>query len=167
MIDDLDRLLGPTDASASPDVRDRLRQETSRFVRRRRYGRWMRNAAALAAACAAGAATVAWLQPRPEAFVVVIREAVETSRPGSTPDFPPSPRALELAAEQADGAESVRLFLAAGRSYGRDLNDWPSAMRCYRNALDLSDAPPTLDPDTDDWLLTKLKTERRETHANP
>ena len=75
---------------------------------------------------------------------------------------------LELAAEQAEGAESARLYFEAGRRYGNDWNDWQSAMRCYRNALDISGAPPAAaDPITDDWLLAKLKTERRETHANP
>lgn len=167
MTDDLDRLLGPKDANASPGLRDRLREETARVVRRNRHRRWLRDFAALAASFALGATVVALASPRPEPFSIVIREAVETSRPSSPPEFPPSPRDLELAAEQAEGAERARLYLAAGRSYGRDLNDWPAAMRCYRNALDLTDAPPALDPTTDDWLLTKLKTERRESHANP
>ena len=87
--------------------------------------------------------------------------------PAARPEAPRSPHELELAAEQADGAESARLFLDAGRSYGRDFNNWQAALRCYRNALDLSSEPPVIDAKNDDWLLTKLKTERRERDANP
>jgi len=96
-------------------------------------------------------------------------EKTAAASPAARPplEYLPSPRELELAAEQADGAQSARLYLDAGRRYGRDFNDWQSALRCYRNALDLTSEQPVIDPTNDDWLLVKLKTERRDTHANP
>ncbi len=172
MTDDFDHLLGPPDESANPGLRDRLREATSRRVRRGPVLRRVAIVAALAACYAGGAATV-WLA-RPAAEPVeqtaggnpAARQ--EPARPEpAKPEPYQSPRQLELAAEQADGAESIRLYFEAGRRYGRDFNDWPSAMRCYRNALDLSSEQPAIDSTNDDWLLVKLKTERSESHANP
>jgi hypothetical protein len=80
---------------------------------------------------------------------------------------PRSPRELELAAEQADGAESVRLFLDAARAFARGA-DWDAALRCYRNALDVSGGNLAIDPKNDDWLMVTLKLARKEeqSHAN-
>ena len=166
MTDDLDRLLLPVDGVPTAGLRDRLRERTARRVRRRRYARFLRAASIFACCYVAGAATFWFARPSPEVRVVTIEKVV------TPPEAPPptvieSPRALELAAEQADGAEGSRLFLEAGRRYGRDWNDWQSALRCYRNALDLSSEAPVLDAINDDWLLAKLKTQRREIHANP
>jgi len=167
--DDLDDLLRPQGHSARPELQDRMRRSTMRRVRRRFHVRRLAIAAALAGCYVAGAATV-WLflsEPRP--VVVVERIPAEPVQPerASPPELPRSPRELEIAAEKADGAESARLYLEAGRRFGNDLNDWPSALRCYRNALDLSSDAPVVDPKNDDWLLAKLKTDRREDHANP
>jgi hypothetical protein len=168
MNDDLERLLRPTSPPPTPGLRDRLRAETTRRLRRGRWT-WRVAAAATLAACYAGGALTVWLaRPGPE--LVVVEKPVEIpagTNPAVRPDVPRSPHDLELAAEQADGTESSLLYLEAGRRYGRDFNDWQSALRCYRNALDLAGGPPASDPTNDDWLLAKLKTERRETHANP
>ena len=162
--DDLDRLLIPRDAPPTSGLRDRLRAETTRRLHRGRFAQRLCMAAALAACYLAGATTLWLARPTPEPRVVVVEKAIEPT-PASEPYR--SPRDLELAAEQADGAASARLYLEAGRRYGRDFNDWTSALRCYRNALDLHTEAPTIDATNDDWLLVKLKTERRETHANP
>ncbi len=165
--DDLDDLLRPNESSAPPELQDHLRRLTMLRVRRRSYVWRLAFAAALAACYVAGAATVRLFQTAPQTVVVVERipaEPVQASPPTLQPQ---SPRDLEIAAEQADGAESAHLFLEAGRRYGNDWNDWQSALRCYRNALDLSSEVPVIDPKNDDWLLAKLKTDRRESHANP
>jgi hypothetical protein len=177
MTDDFDHLLGPPGDSANPQLRDRLREATSRRVSRGPVMRRVALAAALAACYAGGAATM-WLA-RPAVEQVEQTAGVnpaarpeqtapqEPAKPEPRPEPYRSPRQLELAAEQADGVESAKLYFEAGRRYGRDFNDWPSAMRCYRNALDLSSEQPAIDSKNDDWLLVKLKTERRESHANP
>lgn len=167
--DDLEDLLRPPGNQASPTLRVRLREQTSRHVRRtviyRRFG-WI---AALAAAFAAGGATVWLARPTPEPELVFIdSSSIKPKPPEVTPPQLQSPHDLELAAEQADGAESAKLFLEAGQLYGGRFNDWDSALRCYRNALDLN---PSLaqnpDPNSDDWLLVKLKNDWRDRDANP
>jgi hypothetical protein len=165
MTDDIDRLLTPTNLPPTPGLRDRLRAETTRRLRRGRWT-WRLAAAAALAACYAGGALSVWLT-RPAPVVVVIEKPAE--KPTALPpmELPRSPHDLELAAEQSDGPERARLYLDAGRRYGRDFNDWQAALRCYRNALDASGEQLAIDPTNDDWLLTKLKTERRETNANP
>jgi hypothetical protein len=180
--DDLDDLLAPRDSTATPELRDRLRQMTSEQVRltaqtrRQSYRKWLFAAAAMGACFVAGGATGWSIRPSTPPVIVVQRDPGEqkpdnrssdSREPVPQPQTTQSPHDLEIAAELADGAESARLYLAAGRRYGSDLNDWQAALRCYRNALDLQTATPVVDPKNDDWLLVKLKTDRRENHANP
>lgn len=168
--DEIERLLMPA-VSSSPELRERLLRETTRTVRRWKWTRRLVRASALAACYAAGMLTIGAIwqtRPEPETRIVVVREAVETSPKPDVPPLMQSPREMELAAEQRDGSESVKLYLEAGRRYGRDFNDWASAMRCYRNALDLAGRElPAADATNDDWLLAKMKTERRESNGNP
>src|SRR5262245_47568551 len=135
--DDIDRLLTPVETVSTPGLRDRLRVESSRHVHRKRWARRTMLAAALAACFGTGMMTMHFAHPAPAA--VVEYRAPHTADTRSTPDASgvpsiilSSPRALELAAEQTDGADSVRLYFEAGRRYGQDLNDWQSALRCYR-----------------------------------
>ena len=166
--DDLDRLLSPTAAAASLAFRARLADSTTRHIRRKVAIQKYVRMAALAASFAAGGLIVWFARPVPAERIVTVDRIVEVVKLPEAPKLPRSPHELELAAEQADGVEGARLFLDAGRMYGNQFNDWPAAMRCYSNAFDLD---PTLvvktDPTTDDWLLVKLKTDRRERDANP
>jgi hypothetical protein len=168
--DDVDDALKPAGISAPTKLQERLRELTSRRVRRRSDLRRLAIAAALVACYAAGAATVWLTRPAPQPVVVVEHVPAEPAQPAPAAPpsaIPQSPRELEIAAERADGAESARLYVEAGRRYGNDWNDWQSALRCYRNALDLASETPVIDQKNDDWLLVKLKTDRRESHANP
>lgn len=165
--DDLDRLLTPPVAHAGPALRERLRAETTRRVRLRRRIRGLAFAAALTSSYAAGLATLWWgyrpAAPPPDRVVVeVVRD--QLAPPAAAPR---SAHELELAAEQADGAESARLFLDAARAFARGA-DWDAALRCYRNALDVSGGNLAIDPKTDDWLMVTLKLARKEeqAHAN-
>ena len=166
--DDLDRLLTPHAAPAAPAFRDRLRADTTRRLRLGRHTRRLAAGAALAACYAAGVATIWWgfrpTPPPPERIIVeVVRDA-----PAPPPAAPVrSPRELELAAEQADGDESARLFLDAARAFARSA-DWDAALRCYRNSLDVSGGDLAIDPTNDDWLMVTLKLARKEeqSHAN-
>jgi hypothetical protein len=174
--DELDELLMPAGSCASPELRDRLREMTSSHVRlaaisssRRSLVRWLVTAAALAACYVAGGATVWLIRPTTATAVLVEHEPPKPEPPAtiSPPELPQSPRELEIAAEKADGAESSRLFFEAGRRYLSEWKDRQSALRCYRNALDLLPETPVIDPRIDDWLLVDLKTDRRREHENP
>jgi len=164
--DELEYLLTPPAAPAARALCERLRADTTRRLRLRRYTRQVAVAGALAACYIAGVASVWWgyrpAAPPPERVVVeVVREQP------APPPAERSPRELELAAEQADGAESARLFLDAARAFARS-SDWDAALRCYRNALDISDGNLAIDPKNDDWLMVTLKLARKEeqSHAN-
>lgn len=166
--DDLEDLLRPPAREASPALRLRLREQTAGAVKRAVIYRRVGQVGALAAAFAAGGVAMWLARPTPAVEIVFVDRPVLSPNATEAPRPPQSPHELELAAEQADGVESAKLFLDAGRIYGGRFNDWDAALRCYRNALEID---PTLarnsDPNTDDWLLVKLKNDWRDRDANP
>lgn len=170
MSDDIDRLLQPPDSPPTPGLRDRLRAETTRRLRRGRRTRRLAVAAALAACYVGGALTIWFARPTPKREVMIVEREVEkkTSEisPAVRPEPARSPHDLELAAEQADGSERGRLFIEAGRAYAR-IQNGPQALSCYRNARDVLGELPPLDTTNDDLWLTIVKTERSTTNANP
>jgi tetratricopeptide (TPR) repeat protein len=162
--DDLDRLLTPSDSPVDPVFRERLREETVRALRRGHQLRRLRNAAALAACYAAGLATVALLRPAPPPAVAPApaNELVE-KQPPRPAAMEQSAAQLELLAEQADGGESARLYLAAARKFAGEQGSWEAALRCYRNALDADpEFANSIDPANDDWLMITLKNARNK-----
>src|SRR5262249_12107546 len=164
--DELDHLLTPSAAPASAAIRERLRGQTARRLRLRGYTRRLAVAAALAACYIAGIVTVWWgfrpAAPPPERVIVEVVRGQPAPGPAER-----SPRELELAAEQADGAEGAQLFLDAARAFAR-WSEWGAALRCYRNAWDISGGNLAIDPKNDDWLMVTLKLARKEelSHAN-
>ena len=159
----IDDLLTPFNRPADPRLRQQLREQTTRRLRRARWIRVGKFAAALAACYAAGAATVWLTRPTPAPA------RVEVTPPEPLKEPERSPQQLELAAEQADGEESARLYLAAARKFAKEYGNWGAALRCYRNALDVSpEIQTTIDAENDDWLMTALKLSRKEEpiHAN-
>src|SRR5262245_57300750 len=103
MTEEIDRLLTPTNPPPTPGLRDRLRAETTRRLRRGRWG-WRLAAAAALAACYAGGALTVWLtRPAVAPEVVVVERTVEKQVTPAPVELPRSPHDLELAAEQADG----------------------------------------------------------------
>jgi hypothetical protein len=162
--DDLDRLLAPLVVSADPLFRARLRVKTTRSLYRKCQRHRIAFVSALLACYAAGLATVWWL--RPESGVVPPPAEHADAKQGQQlqpPTRDQTPQQLELLAEQSEGAESARFYLAAGRIFARDVGAWDAALRCYRNALD---ADPglinSLDDQNDDWLWKTLKTARKK-----
>jgi hypothetical protein len=161
--DELDALLAPPQSPADSQLRQRLRAETARQLRPRRTVHVAVIIAALGACYAAGAGTVWALRSTPAPAVV---EAPRIEPPVSC-EPEQSPQQIELAAEQSEGVDGAKLYLAAARKFARERGDWTAALRCYRNALDMSPAAETMvDPDNDDWLMTALKLSRREEIAN-
>ena len=150
--DALDALLAPPQSPADSQLRQRLRAETARQLRPRRTVHVAVIIAALGACYAAGAGTVWALRSTPAPAVV---EAPRIEPP------------VSCEPEQSEGVDGAKLYLAAARKFARERGDWTAALRCYRNALDMSPAAETMvDPDNDDWLMTALKLSRREEIAN-
>jgi len=160
--DDLDHLLAPPVSAADPLLRERMRERTTRSLRRQRQLRRLGIAAALAACYAAGLLTVWLLRSAPDVAPPGQQARVDQPRESGPPSVgEQTPQQLEMLAEQADGVESARLYVAAGRKFGRDFAAWDAALRCYRNALDADpDLVNSIDPEHDDWLLVNLKKAR-------
>ena len=169
--DELDELLAPPPASETPGLRDTLLQRTQR---RLAFGRWARRAgklAAVAAVFAAGIGVGVWLAPReretvlvptpvPQVEVVLVPVLVPvsgTSAEQSAPDPTRSASALELDAEQADGARAAVLYRQAGDAYLTAEEDYANAARCYRLFLTRGGDNALSPEPSDSWLLTSLK----------
>ena len=109
--DDLDKLLAPP--AQNLELRGRLRMETSRFVRRQKWGRRIASASALAACYVAGLLAIGavwqYAAGAGAAPVVIVKEPAEVASEAEARRYS-GRRTLELAAEQADGAESTSSF---------------------------------------------------------
>jgi hypothetical protein len=163
--DDLDRLLALPLCPADPMLQARLREETTRSLRRQRQLRRFRNAAVLAACYAAGLATVWLLRPAPvtTSLATTIPEITAQETPPASASFTQTAPQLEMLAEQADGAESARLYVAAGKKFVGEFAAWDAALRCYCNALDADpELANAIDPANDDWLMITLKNARKK-----
>lgn len=162
--DPLRELLQPSPCREPTELREQVRAQTSRIVRRRSIARRLAAAGALAA-CLAGAALVGYfLRPNSEAR----RETppvVEAPRP-------PEPAAVEVVQEpmanpvelewQAFDSQQNRAasYFLAGNKYLEASEDVASALRCYTQALDAcTPAELEITPD-DNWLVVTLKNAR-------
>ncbi len=141
-----------------------------------RWRRWLRRsgyAAALAACYAAGLLTMKYLPASPATApsaltrtdadpgppVVTPREEVRPPQPSD--ENPASPVALEW---QAVDSRKQRpdLYRLAGDRY-LEAGDIQSAIRCYRNMLDVApEEDQRISPQTDNWLLIALKGDRQK-----
>lgn len=151
-----------------------LERSTAVLRQRRRRGRAL-SAAGWLVAYAAGLAT-AFLalgseQAPPVAPLDRVAQGVapavdQPSDDAALPDLPPWE--LERRSASAEEAQRPELLRLAGDRYFNDYADVQSALRCYRQLLDLVPSDQrTFDP-SDNYLLTSLKQARRsETpHAN-
>jgi hypothetical protein len=160
-----DELLSPHPWSANDRLRAEILASTARRVRNVRR---LRIAARIGVCIACFTAGAAAMKLRPVASPAPTYVYVEVeARPASRPDAPPprssSPAQLELEAEKAIAkAESARRFREAGDLYLRDFADYRSALRCYRNFLDVAEAGDLVVTPDDTWLLTSLKRAREQ-----
>jgi hypothetical protein len=119
-------------------------------------------------ACFVAGLATAFLRPVPagEVVYVQVREEVPSPPNADAPAAqkqPPSAADLELEAEKSlVKSESARRFREAGDRYIRDLADYQSALRCYRNFLDEAEPADRRVTSEDTWLLTSLKRAREQ-----
>jgi hypothetical protein len=172
--DDLKELLAPPLAAESSGLRDAILRRTQKRLTLRKWTRRAVQAGGIAAVFALGAGVGVWGVPRERETVLVPTpvpaEVVSVPMPvlipvpipvGSTEPNPPTParraKALELDAEQADGAQSAALYRQAGDAYLSAEEDFAGAARCYRLFLARGGDAALAPEPTDSWLLTSLK----------
>jgi hypothetical protein len=174
-VDELDNLLTPTPVPSAPELRSMIWQRTAGVQRRRRWMRFARTAAFLAACYVAGAATVWWWQAEP-APANNSKSSTDVPPPLPLPNSGPAPappgavddpyrddppQIIEQWAARAEGRRRVELYRRAGDLYYERLADHAAAIRCYRRALDAGTAADlVVRADKDNWLLMSLKMAR-------
>lgn len=153
-----DRLLAASEVDSAEALRQELFARTTPILRRRRLGRRLAAAAALAACYAAGVLSARWLAPPPQA---VRQVAVVERRPRADPKPPEQARILEQQA-RADAARRAALFRRAGDLYATEQGDLEAALRCYGRSLDGRPAKDLTVSPTDHWLLMAIKDAREK-----
>lgn len=161
-----DELLGATPQAANEELRTELLARTTGRIRLARRLRLAGRVGMCLLCFVAGAMAMSlWPSPEPQvAHFEVVVQAPAMSEP-SLPlvNAPPSPAALELAAEQTiEKTEAARRFREAGDRYLRDAADYQSALRCYRYFLDGAKPEDLTVSPNDSWLLTSLKRARAQ-----
>jgi hypothetical protein len=151
---DLDRLLGPSPEAVAPaELRERLRRQTTRVLRARRWGRRLGLVAALAACYALGVLTVRVWPARAPAVADAPRPPEQEPRVArATPRDPIRP---------VRSPGRAALLRQAGDRY-LEKNDLAAAVRCYRLALDAGSDDELTIQANDNWLLMALKDARRK-----
>jgi hypothetical protein len=166
--DPLDDLLAPPPAADVEGLRERLRDQTARLLRRRRRLRRLAWAGALAACYAAGLLTV-WFAARP-APPSPSPSVARQERPAPPPavEVPGAVAVEERAADDDDPRAQAALYRRAGDLYLSAENDPAAALRCYGNALDAGGEADLSVAPSDNWLLISIKSARQKEkrHAN-
>ena len=161
------------DFSPQPNdsLRQRLLQGTTRLLRCRRRWRRFGLVASWAACLALGSAATLWWRgstspasgPREEN---ITRRPAPKETPLVPEDIAPPTELLQAVAKEWEAFDSAKnraaLFFAAGDRYLAEANDYQSAIRCYRQALDASAAPDLEISPSDNWLVTALKVARQK-----
>jgi hypothetical protein len=155
-----DALLGSVPPPDDPALRQRLLRQTTRLLRRRVWGGRLLLAGLLAACYLAG--------------VLTARLATDIPAHSDPPPVPPgTPAPAAAVAEASTPAlleerafdsldERSALYRRAGDRYAAEQGDWESALRCYRNSLDVTtDKDLTFSPG-DNWLVLALKEARKQ-----
>ena len=162
--DPLQELLQPAPAREPIELRERLRGQTSRLVRRRLIVRRMASAGAVAACLFAAALVGYFVRPKLEP-VVAVPPVVE---------MPQQPEAVVVEVAQEPMANPVDLewqafdsqknraasYFLAGNKYLEASEDVESALRCYTQALDACTAAELEITPDDNWLVVTLKKAR-------
>ena len=167
--DPLQELLQPAAHDEPSELRERLRKQTSRSVRRRAALRLLACAGSVAACLLAIALVSYWIDrtrrdrpPEMPPVAVVPRPLPERD---ATAAAEVRPVALEWQAFDSTTNRAAAYFLA-GNKYLEASEDVESALRCYAQALDAC-TPDELDiaPD-DNWLVVSLKNARRKENVH-
>jgi hypothetical protein len=173
-VDDLDDLLSAAPVPPAPQLRSAVWRRTAGVQRRRRWLRYARTAALLAACYAAGVATLWRWRAEPAPPRIPSPAEVRPPKPPPQPVPEPTPPAadndpyrddppqvIEQWAARAEGRRWVELYRRAGDLYYERFADHQAAIRCYRRALDAGTAADlVVQADKDNWLLMSLKMAR-------
>jgi hypothetical protein len=168
--DPLRELLQPSPRREPMELREQVRAQTSRIVRRRLIARRVA-AAGVLAACLAGALLVGYFlrptsEPNREALPVV-----DAPRPPELPvvEIAQEPMAnpveLEWQAFDSQKNRAASYFLA-GNKYLEASEDVASALRCYTQALDACTPEQLEITPEDNWLVVTLKNARLKEKAH-
>lgn len=159
-------LRGDFEQPADERVRQAILEKTNRVLSRGRMLRRLSIAASLAACFMAGVAVGGWGFARSSALRVNVQAELPAGANSAKPE-PPVRTAVLQEWEAFDAQENrAEFYLAAGRKYLRDDQDYASALRCYRQALDLASEESLAVSADDDWLLTTLKQARKKENTD-
>jgi hypothetical protein len=154
-----DALLGTVPPPADPDLRRRLLRQTTRLLRRRVWGGRLLLAAVLAA-CYLGGVLTGRLAPDVPAHSDPPAPQVSPAPPAAVVEASTPALLEERAFDSLD--ERAALYRRAGDRYAAEQGDWESALRCYRNSLDVAADKDLEIAPGDNWLLMALKEARKQ-----
>ena len=174
MSNPVEQFLGTDFAGPAPTaLRQALLAKTARVLRRRRWRRRLAWAGALAACFVAGMGTMTfWRNSAPPASqeqldspVAAEKEQVALVTRHARHEPPPS--LLELEWRAFDSSDNrAALFFAVARRYFEEQHDFDSALRCYRQALDVASKEDLAIRPDDNWLVMALKEARQKETDN-
>ena len=159
--DPLDELLQPIRSRNPEDLRERLRDHTSRYVQRRLVMRRSVLAGVVAASLLAIAPVgfLVWPRPQPVDPPVAITVAPEDAKAEVAEAVTP----VDLEWQAFDSKTNrAAVYFEAGHQYLATTQDFESALRCYRQALDVCTAEELEIAPNDNWLVVTLKNARRK-----
>jgi hypothetical protein len=155
--DDWDEaLLAPAAPAPDAALQERLRRQTARLVRRRRWLRYSVRAAVLAVCYLAGLGSASLLSPTPAPPPTVAATVVELVPASSAPA-----ELLEHQAALAPREKQAELFRQASNRYAAQ-GDWQAAFAASREALDAGAAENADISETDNFVLMALKADRQK-----
>lgn len=161
--DDLDDLLTPGGELPGDARREEVWRQTSGYLRRRKRVRDVVRVGGAVLLVALGVGAGWMLKPAgvptgPGEVTVARREPTASAPAATTSPSPRTAQQLELDAERVDDLmASARLYREAGDRYLEQGNDIRSALRCYRQHLELTDQQARQVSVNDSWLLLSLK----------
>jgi hypothetical protein len=153
-LDPLDDLLGPPPDREFP-LREALREQTGRSIRRRRWRRRLALAAAAALFFVAGMGVMAWLRPPPEPEAPAVAKVEPAKQEAEEKKAPAPVDPRELPPEK-----KAEILFAAGEKFLHEAKDYDAALRCYQRGLETADARMLDVSPEDDWLIMALKLDR-------
>lgn len=154
--DDVEAILHRPPTAPSPQLRQRLFDETSAHLPAPPNPRPRRVRAALVAASVLLAAGAVWWMNRPAAVPPppLTATALDDAKP------PVSAVDLEWQAFDSSSQDRAAVYWSAGQEYIAAHSDYESALRCYRQALETGPAESRQITDEDDVLAMALKLDR-------
>ena len=171
MNDPIERFLS-TDFSgpATPGLRESVFAQTASALRRRRLRRRLVGIAALAACFLAGMATMfAWQTRESSSETVRVvppkeNQAAKSDAPVAQSTKPEATTSLlELEWRAFDSRDNrAALFFEVAQRYLEEQNDYESALRCYRQALDAAPKEGLAIHPDDNWFVMALKEARQK-----